>query len=359
MSFALRLLDVLVSTALEGTAPAVNTRYKLNGRDILDPSGQPFYIFGMSEGHSTFDTGYFLATDPALYKACNCNFMRLEFHLGMGQTDPTYTYPGSVDLYDVTHPETGYMNPDRLAIVLGIIKAFTDAGILVGLAAHSKYIRVNFPLDATALAQFTAAQVYLCGLPEIRNNPLVIWIEHMNEPDPVTGTSQATLNAFYLSLISAVRAVNPDIISIVGPRGGYATGQLANCYLAGQTNVGYCYDLFVQGAAPDQDANQIQRLGQATDFRTNFNAFVWADQWGGTQTADPTGAFVTSMGARLVAAQMHGAYWEVTAPGTGGGTFQTIQINDGVNPPTINTGQLGEIAAWGASFAALRGVSLN
>jgi hypothetical protein len=116
----------------------------------------------------------------------------------------------------------------------------------------------------------------------------------------------------------------------------------------------------VQGNAPmTRTPTRCSASGTSPAFASTYGAFVFGDQVGGSRTDDPTGDYTRSLGAKFVAAGIGFAGWECTAPGTGATTFWTPQLNDGVNPPTIDADWQATFASWGASLAALRGISLN
>ncbi|HEX4418042.1 MAG TPA: cellulase family glycosylhydrolase [Kofleriaceae bacterium] len=256
------------SDATSAIAPVQPARLKVSGAQILAPSGKPIIMRGYNWGQ----WGTVQPQDGADNAGQGANSVRLPLRWWGDWKD-------GVDSRDDGAP--GHIDPAHLALLDQTVQwaaqnhlwatIFVDSNNGQG-AEDATNGDDNFWTDPAMKQKFIEVWQFL--VQRYRNVPYIAAYEILPEPRP-TGVSNASVRAFYDSIIPSIRALDARTPIVVGPNNAYNLHDLDDAYTTIDNNLIYTGDYFIF-----PDADPLNRMPFISDFQTTRNAPVWINQVG-------------------------------------------------------------------------------
>lgn len=359
------------------TPSAGASRLVLDGANILLPDGTPFFPFGTNQRWELAqqrDAAYIRSTIGATW-------VRIEF--------PWWQQGSAGEGRDDNSP--GNIAPAYLAKLIQLVGWYTEQGLWVDIALHSKCGRSgtpsdsddglycalpddpsawpngrNFWTDPTERAKVLETLAFIAAT--FKDTPGIGAYEPLNEPDP-PGYTSADVAAFYVEAMDAMLAQDPRAIFIIGGTGGYSPAKIDGVYIPGRSNVIYTFDWFDQpGTDPnnpkpisERETSLKSRLQRPLAFRDGANVPILPQQFGSHYGVDTAREILQYQLTQLAKNKVPGFQWELRAPTVGpvaGASTYGWVWNRGDGIDTIRATDEALMISAASYFESLKGTRL-
>lgn len=297
---------------------ASHVRLTVNGKELVDSTGTPVFLRGVSQG--TWGVDYEIDAADILALGANC--VRIVFRWW-----GPYSVPGtdsrSLNLAD------DYIDPTNLALFLQRVGWLVAQGLWVVVAFDSNCGQDgsqdgatelfcdpagayptnghNFFTDTAIREFFKVAWKRLAR--ELKMMDKIALLEILPEPlNGRDGTWADDVRDFYRDVISAVRSEDSRTPFLIGPRDAYNVSLVEESLLAERSDVVYTGNFLSPRVTNQTDLPT--HVATLTAFRDTYNVPVFVQQVGRTSDLDPTLTAMNGVMSLLNSQRVPYAWWQ-------------------------------------------------